>query len=577
MCALESHVKQALSSPGRIISPSYLVKNLRCIARSFQMWRQEDAHEYLRYLIEALQKCCRSVEGSGGPSLGSQKNFIHRIFGGRLRSQVKCSQCSYFSNTYDPFLDLSLEIVRAESLLRAMARFTAVEVLDGGNKYHCSRCKAKVRALKQFTIDQLPHVLTIQFKRFSSSGLFGGKIDKKVHFDRTLDMKPFVNGGEAEGEDLIYSLYAVLVHSGWSTHSGHYYCFVRTGMDMWHILDDGRVSQVSEKTVLEQKAYILFYIRNNKQSPVSDSNDQKGNGKGFSNGTKFQVNGTLRMREVSGKDTSTNANATLNTDGNVKAVSSNAASVSDNLLRVSGISTSTNANASLNTGGNVRVLNSSNAVSLFGVSGISTSRSANTTLDTDGNVKDFKRSNAVGVSNSLLGVSCASTCTNVNATLDTDGNVKAFKSSNGVGVSDSLLCPAVPRWSEEDGGKGNNMEAHKFPDNTTAHCGYVLDEWDEEYDRGKRKKVRNKSEEKESLIGGTEETHHHKKLKKIGHKMAEQTLSLGNHDWLGDGNLFQAVAGSKPQVSNQRLKKFKTRRRALGYKIFLKKHLFRHL
>ena len=109
---------------------------------------------------------------------------------------MKCTQCSHCSNTYDPFLDLSLEIVRAESLVKALSRFTAVEVLDGNNKYQCTKCKKKVRAFKRFTIDHAPHVLTIQFKRFSSSGGCGGKIDKKVQFDRTLDIKPFVNGGE---------------------------------------------------------------------------------------------------------------------------------------------------------------------------------------------------------------------------------------------------------------------------------------------------------------------------------------------------------------------------------------------
>lgn len=264
MCGLERHVREALTSNGRTVSPSYLVKNLRCISRSFQMWRQEDAHEYMRYLIEALQKCS-SLEQLGGISL------IKSVFGGRLRSQVKCTQCSHCSNKYDPFLDLSLEVARADSLQKALAHFTAVEVLDGDNKYHCSKCKTKVRALKQFTIDKAPPILTVQLKRFSSSGGYGGKIDKKVHFESILDLRPFVNGGE--DEEITYSLYAVLVHSGWSTHSGHYYCFVRTGMDTWHAMDDSQVSRVSERSVLEQKAYILFYVRNSKSMVFQNSED----------------------------------------------------------------------------------------------------------------------------------------------------------------------------------------------------------------------------------------------------------------------------------------------------------------
>jgi len=41
--------------------------------------------------------------------------------------------------------------------------------------------------------------------------------------------------------DVKYSLYGVLVHSGFSTHSGHYYCYVRTSNNMWYTLDDTRV------------------------------------------------------------------------------------------------------------------------------------------------------------------------------------------------------------------------------------------------------------------------------------------------------------------------------------------------
>ena len=38
---------------------------------------------------------------------------------------------------------------------------------------------------------------------------------------------------------------------------------------MWYSLDDGQVVQVSEKTVLDQKAYILFYVQ--KQNLVASS------------------------------------------------------------------------------------------------------------------------------------------------------------------------------------------------------------------------------------------------------------------------------------------------------------------
>ncbi|PIA32012.1 hypothetical protein AQUCO_04700115v1 [Aquilegia coerulea] len=259
LCAIQNHVKRALQSTGRIVAPKDLVVNLRCISRSFRNARQEDAHEYMVNLLESMHKCCLP---SGVPSESPsayEKSLVHKIFGGRLRSQVKCMQCSYCSNTFDPFLDLSLEITKADSLIKALTHFTAVEQLDGGQRqYQCQRCNKKVKALKQLTVNKAPYVLSIHLKRFGSH-VPGQKIDKKVEFGSTLNLKPFVSGSY-EGE-LKYTLYGVLVHAGWSTHSGHYYCFVRTSSGMWHSLDDNRVVQVSEKTVMQQKAYMLFYVR----------------------------------------------------------------------------------------------------------------------------------------------------------------------------------------------------------------------------------------------------------------------------------------------------------------------------
>ncbi|KAJ6827686.1 ubiquitin carboxyl-terminal hydrolase 36 [Iris pallida] len=259
MCALQNHVMNALQSTGKILAPSHLVKNLRCISRTFRNSRQEDAHEYMVNLLESMHKCCLP---SGVPTESPsayEKSLVHKIFGGRLRSQVQCMQCKFCSNKFDPFLDLSLEIMKADSLRKALAHFTHFEQLDGGERrYQCQRCKQKVRAFKRLTIHKAPHVLTIHLKRFGCH-IPGQKIDKKVDFGPTLDLKPFVS--DQHEADLKYTLYGVLVHAGWSTHSGHYYCFVRTSSGVWHSLDDNQVRQVSEKTVLAQKAYMLFYVR----------------------------------------------------------------------------------------------------------------------------------------------------------------------------------------------------------------------------------------------------------------------------------------------------------------------------
>eukprot|EP00741_Cyanophora_paradoxa_P003091 tig00000663_g3000.t1 len=257
MCLLEKHVGRALSQNGGAFQPYAIVRRMREIASHFRIGRQEDAHEFARYLIESMQKDCLRGLGKVEPRV-SETTVIQQIFGGYLRSQVKCSQCQYGSNKFDPFLDLSLELRGANSVEQALSNFTAAEVLDGENKYRCSKCKKLVRATKRLTIHHSPNVLTIQLKRFDF-GRHSGKINKPVAFGPTLDLGPFVSCREREGHQ--YALYAAVVHAGHSMHSGHYYAYVKSPSDFWHCMDDSSVRPASEAAVLREPAYVLFYRR----------------------------------------------------------------------------------------------------------------------------------------------------------------------------------------------------------------------------------------------------------------------------------------------------------------------------
>ncbi|TMX04826.1 hypothetical protein EJD97_004593 [Solanum chilense] len=298
LCAIQKHVSRALQATGKILAPKDLVSNLRCISRNFRNARQEDAHEYMVNLLESMHKCCLP---SGVPSESPsayEKSLVHKIFGGRLRSQVQCMQCKFCSDKFDPFLDLSLEILRADSLLKALDHFTARELLDGGQRqYQCQQCKQKVKATKRLTIDRAPHVLTVHLKRFGSH-VPGQKIDKKIHYGPTLDLKHFVS--DTYSGELKYTLYGVLVHAGWSTHSGHYYCFVRTSSGNWYSLDDNQVVQVSERKVLEQKAYMLFYVRDKKSPVPKKSVDVARNDNVITNGigNKISSNHSQRFKDT---------------------------------------------------------------------------------------------------------------------------------------------------------------------------------------------------------------------------------------------------------------------------------------
>jgi hypothetical protein len=58
-------------------------------ARSFRSGRQEDAHEYLVGLLDAMHEGVLAGLHPRPPRETAETSFIYRIFGGRLRSQAR--------------------------------------------------------------------------------------------------------------------------------------------------------------------------------------------------------------------------------------------------------------------------------------------------------------------------------------------------------------------------------------------------------------------------------------------------------------------------------------------------------
>ncbi|KAF1379550.1 hypothetical protein PFLUV_G00177210 [Perca fluviatilis] len=256
ICVMQNHIIQAFANTGNAIKPVSFIRDLKKIARHFRFGSQEDAHEFLRYTIDAMQKACLN----GYPKLDRQTQattLVHQIFGGYLRSRVKCSICKSVSDTYDPYLDIAVEIRQAGNIVRALELFVKPDVLSGENAYMCAKCKKKVPATKRFTVHRTSNVLTLSLKRFANFS--GGKITKDVGYPEFLNIRPYMS--QSSGDPVMYGLYAVLVHSGYSCHAGHYYCYVKASNGQWYQMNDSMVHSSNIKVVLNQQAYVLFYLR----------------------------------------------------------------------------------------------------------------------------------------------------------------------------------------------------------------------------------------------------------------------------------------------------------------------------
>ncbi|KAJ5072748.1 ubiquitinyl hydrolase 1 [Anaeramoeba ignava] len=145
------------------------------------------------------------------------------------------------------------------TLTQCFSTLFEIEKLKGSNKYFCSFCKRKNDALKMISIKKFPEFLIIHLKRFAFSGNPTEKINNRVIFPlKNLDLSQFAFEKTNVENSYQYNLYSVIVHLGQDRKSGHFITYSKRG-EVWFELNDSNVSHVSQETVSESQAYILFY------------------------------------------------------------------------------------------------------------------------------------------------------------------------------------------------------------------------------------------------------------------------------------------------------------------------------
>ncbi|KAJ3680667.1 hypothetical protein LUZ60_016945 [Juncus effusus] len=266
-CAFKEHVEISIKSTGSIIWPEKFRDNLSKFSSDFVAGEQADAHEYLRCFLDSLNSSSLNPNldennNSNKPSSFEENGIVKQIFGGRLKSQLKCGECGHRSDTFEPFLDLSLEIDDSfQTLENALHSFTKTEVIEDTEVlFTCEGCKTRVSKVeKQMKLDQAPDVLAVHLKRFKNDGSEIEKIDKHVEYPIELDLEPFVSCSNTE-HDVKYELYGIVEHRGVFSY-GHYVSTIRSSPSSWHLFNDSVVTSITEASALNQTAYILFYIK----------------------------------------------------------------------------------------------------------------------------------------------------------------------------------------------------------------------------------------------------------------------------------------------------------------------------
>lgn len=233
------------------------------------------------------------------------------MFSGILRSDVMCTACGFTSTTYDPCIDISLDLEPNQggstkaalaasdrscngeadrknssqnrgisTLIGCLEQFTRVERLGSDQKFFCQQCQVRQESLKQMSIRKLPLVSCFHIKRFehSSSRKMSRKVDRYLQFPLSLDMSPYLSssilrsrfgnrifpsdGDEADASNEFsseFELFAVVTHSG-KLDAGHYVTYLRLS-NQWYKCDDAWVTQVDEDIVRAAQGYMMFYVQ----------------------------------------------------------------------------------------------------------------------------------------------------------------------------------------------------------------------------------------------------------------------------------------------------------------------------
>jgi ubiquitin carboxyl-terminal hydrolase 36/42 len=319
LCEVENHIRHVHeiskedSKKDKPVAPTTFVHGfIDNVAPEFQLGVQEDSHEFLRLLIDAMQKSCHKARNQDNPQESptsisfenekeeddQDKEYPFSLFRGTVESNVVCEFCKHSSSTFDPIEDVGLEVTVPSAgsssplsdVQTAFQRFARAEALD--SNYKCEKCGKLGKATKQSRLAKIPPILTLHLKRFrygdrilpsapapsrrscrsEVSQLLGSndylsgksgsaKIEGHIKFDLFFDLKPYLTEELKQKQVSTFCrLFAVIVHAGKNSHSGHYIAYVRNiSKNEWWKMDDGRVALATEQEVKQAEAYMLFY------------------------------------------------------------------------------------------------------------------------------------------------------------------------------------------------------------------------------------------------------------------------------------------------------------------------------
>ena len=255
---------------------------------------QQDSDEFLSILCDELEKEAK---------IFNKENFLNNSFKGQISNEIVSLDKEYpfYSKTDEDFYRVTLDIKGHKTLEEALDAYIKGEILDGDNQYYVDKYKKKLTIRKSSSLKKLGNQVIIHLKRFEFDFVTftNKKLNDYLKFPFEINFKKWtraylrssdpnlkneiLNITEEEKENLDqekmnYVLTGILIHSGSSLQSGHYYSLIiDQNNGKWYQFNDNNITEFNIERDLEKEcfglketnereqfgrtAYLLFYTK----------------------------------------------------------------------------------------------------------------------------------------------------------------------------------------------------------------------------------------------------------------------------------------------------------------------------
>lgn len=244
--------------------------------QNFDIAQQQDGSEFLSKLLLVLatveqEKACGQYNRRVLRDLLDTSIFQTCSY--MVTEKTTCTRCMRTSGQPEPGFILTLSATRGNTLEEVLNAEAEEQMIEG---FFCEgRCLDVGTATRKWSMKRAPNVLLIQLQRTGFSSTGRGTDDLfTCKYGLSLDISTILEGAQnPESESgAEYELVGVMVflprrrpedrRYKWDDfNGGHYISYVRSSDNKWTRKNDERHARVDVTEVLEQNAFLLFYVR----------------------------------------------------------------------------------------------------------------------------------------------------------------------------------------------------------------------------------------------------------------------------------------------------------------------------